>query len=439
MIALWKRSLLLLRLRHRLEPERAVDWRTLHRRDRQWYLASAERRRWPLLAAWLGQWETPVHDRLALLLAGFGVVALAAGFALVAGLLTFSPLERINLLWFLLLAVFLPLLWWLLTLLFHATGLPLPLADLLKRRLPAEALASPAAPLVSATARLLGHALATLFALGMVAAFALYLLVTDLAFGWSSTLQLGGDWLHRATSLLAAPWASLWPAAVPSAELVEATRHFRAALPEGGDPARLGQWWRFLWMCLVTYVLLPRLASTAFYWWQLRAMQRALVENDVLIGGLWQRFTTEWADHEAEVVEQRQPAPALAPLEHGEAAYAAAIRWGVWPAGLAGPASRHASAWYTVADPEEADAVVARLELPPGAAGLLLCKGWEPPTGELADFCRRLATMPGRWFLQPLPLPEMDGPRRRALMASWVACMAELPEGFHLIDGDGDE
>lgn len=437
-MTIWQKSLLLMLLRARLEGERTADWRGLHRRDRGWFLSHGERRRWRLLADWLSQWEVPRLGVLSLLIPGLSAVALLSGFSLMAALLEFLPHGRINLLWFLLIGVALPALWWLLALLLPSAQVPLPLHTLVQRRLP-KALGSAApeltlAPLLGRTVLLLGQALSLLFAIGMVAAFVLYLAVTDLAFGWSSTLAPGGDWLHQITSLLSLPWSQLWPAAVPTLELVELSHHLRATPADPTQAARLGEWWRFLLMSLISYVLLPRLLSTAVHYLRLGAMQRRLIEGDALIGGLWQRLTTEWVDHDAEVVKQREAGALNAPVERGEGHYERVVSWGIWPEGTL-DGVMDGGTRLAIEHPDDIDAALTRLREQSGGSGLLLCKGWEPPTGELADLCARLAGIGGRWLLQPIPLEGMDEVRRQALMASWIAFMEQLPGEFHLIDG----
>jgi hypothetical protein len=97
----------------------------------------------------------------------------------------------------------------------------------------------------------------------------LYLvLFTDLAFGWSTTLDIGSEELHRVTQALSIPWVAWLSDAVPSISLIDATRYFRlggGSLPgapelESIDPGSLGGWWPFCVAAMATYGLLPRLA-----------------------------------------------------------------------------------------------------------------------------------------------------------------------------------
>lgn len=106
------------------------------------------------------------------------------------------------------------------------------------------------------------------FAGGTLLATLLFVVFTDLAFGWSTTLDVDAAPVHRFVRALATPWAPLWPAAVPSFDLVESTRHFRVS--DGAphvhviDPIRYGGWWPFLVMAIAVYALAPRLLVLAW-------------------------------------------------------------------------------------------------------------------------------------------------------------------------------
>lgn len=92
---------------------------------------------------------------------------------------------------------------------------------------------------------------------GLLLGYLVLLLFTDLAFGWSSTLINQPEPIVHVSQLLASPWGWLWPAAMPSDDLVAATRYARIE-PQAGEVARAGDWWRFLLMSLLCYNLLPR-------------------------------------------------------------------------------------------------------------------------------------------------------------------------------------
>ena len=441
-MTIWEKSVLLLLLRRRLDADRATDWQILHQRDRNWYLKQKEPHSWPALRHWLSQWGEPAEGSVSLLSYVLSALSLILGFSLMAGLLEFFTFERINLLWFILIAILLPFLWWLIALFFSSAQVPIPLGSLFDRLLPQGSYISALRLLLKQTTVTLGQQLSLLFAIGMVLAFLIYLLVTDLAFGWSSTLDLSIELIHQITNAMSLPWQQIWPAAVPSLELIEQTHYFRVAPTVTEQPYMFGQWWRFLLMCLVVYVLLPRIVTTLFNRYRLSGMQQRVLNQDALISGLRQRMTTELIDRETEQVEQFEfePIPTLA--EPANVAYPQVICWGIWPNEIIDPlhkqlGSAHADVyWQSIDNPEAIKRILPELGEMPDKQLLLLCKGWEPPTGELADFCQQLSTLRTRLFLWPVPLSGMSKAREQTLMQSWQAFMRQIPDRFNLITGE---
>ncbi len=110
------------------------------------------------------------------------------------------------------------------------------------------------------------------FNVGALTVLLIDVTVTDLAFGWSTTLQLGAESFLELCQTLAAPWSKWLSQATPTFELVRATQYFRlegayVGVSEGarvGDPALSGQWWPFLASCLFFYGLLPRVVLAAW-------------------------------------------------------------------------------------------------------------------------------------------------------------------------------
>ncbi len=113
------------------------------------------------------------------------------------------------------------------------------------------------------------------FNLGVLAAVFYLIAFSDLAFAWSTTLKLSDADFHGLLRVLSWPWHNLVPAAVPSRELVEASRYYRLdAGPLGGGAklsgAQLGGWWPFLVAAVVCYGLVPRLLTLLISWQRTR-------------------------------------------------------------------------------------------------------------------------------------------------------------------------
>lgn len=301
----------------------ALDEWERRRLDREIGVHAAGADRLPLLRAWLAEAPSPalaarirrIAPALRALSALVGSVGLFLGWLAASALLSLEVHEgRINIVASVAVLVLLPALTWLLSLLgwlvvrlrrapgHRGTGHDLRLGDwlrrgvlggLLLRVLPQSVRQDVEVVLgrVAAHGRLYSEVrqgqlllwtqiLGLGFGLGALLATLAFVVFTDLAFGWSTTLDVGAEPVHRIVRGMALPWAWLWPAASPSLELVEATRFFRV-VPEAHvhvvDPILYGGWWPFLVMAIATYAWLPRVATAlAVSRWLSRATATAM-------------------------------------------------------------------------------------------------------------------------------------------------------------------
>lgn len=115
------------------------------------------------------------------------------------------------------------------------------------------------------------------FNIGLLLAAFYLILFSDLAFSWSTTLDLDSATFHKMLDTLSWPWHTLFPDAVPGIELVELSRYYRledAAIGNGvasaETAARLGQWWPFLLAAIICYGLFPRSLTLLISWFRFR-------------------------------------------------------------------------------------------------------------------------------------------------------------------------
>lgn len=119
---------------------------------------------------------------------------------------------------------------------------------------------------------------------------------TDLAFAWATTLQLDSSKIHALTNILSAPFAFI-EGARPSLTLIEATRYFRfdGRYTSANDQIALaGEWWPFLFGCIVTYGLLPRMLLFVTAHFKYQAHIRYLSPSHTApfeFEALWRRLT----------------------------------------------------------------------------------------------------------------------------------------------------
>lgn len=140
-----------------------------------------------------------------------------------------------------------------------------------------------AAPMLAWDSLRLLHLGGLSLALGTLAGTLASVVVTDLAFGWQSTLRVGAEGMLGLVSVLALPWSWL-PAEwglVPTLSQIEGSR---IVLKDGMATlasADLIAWWPFLCMSLLFYALLPRLALLGVAHRGLRRLEEGFVHPDL--------------------------------------------------------------------------------------------------------------------------------------------------------------
>lgn len=101
------------------------------------------------------------------------------------------------------------------------------------------------------------------FSFGLLLALLGVIVTKDIAFAWSTTLDISPDTLHNLLYTLALPWREMIPAAVPSLELIEQSQYFRLGekLDEKmiAHASQLGEWWKFLAFSTLFYAIFLRL------------------------------------------------------------------------------------------------------------------------------------------------------------------------------------
>ena len=105
--------------------------------------------------------------------------------------------------------------------------------------------------------------LALVFSFGLLLALVATVVSKDIAFSWSTTLQIDAKTFYDFLYAVSLPWRELSASGVPSLELIEQSHYFR--LGNSLDktmiqhPALLGEWWKFLAWATLFYALFLRL------------------------------------------------------------------------------------------------------------------------------------------------------------------------------------
>ena len=104
---------------------------------------------------------------------------------------------------------------------------------------------------------------ALFFSLGLLLSLLGIVATKDIAFAWSTTLDIAPEAFHSFLEALSVPWKTWLPSGVPTLELVEQSHYFRLgdSLNEEmvSHASTLGQWWKFLAMATLFYAIVLRL------------------------------------------------------------------------------------------------------------------------------------------------------------------------------------
>jgi hypothetical protein len=264
---------------------------------------------------------------------------------------------------------------------------------------------------------------------------------TDLAFGWSTTLEANPAAVSRAVQAIAWPWHTFVPGAVPSTALVEQSQFFRlesGSLASGASRA-LGGWWPFTVLCVVTYGLLPRLALLVLAAARLRAATGALLLDEPRVTALLDRMAAPEIETAAEAHDAApagSPTPAASPPRPITGRANAVI----WDDSLAPDAARTYSRerlGFELASIAEAGGgramVDDRAALEQAGDGahpvVVFAPAWEPPLLELLDFLaelrRRLGTAAS---IVVTPVPEGAREVSTLELETWMRAMGRLAD-----------
>lgn len=290
------------------------------------------------------------------------------------------------------------------------------------------------------------------FNVGAIATAVVVIAFTDLAFGWTTTLDVDTRTAARIVEAIGAPWQPLVPSAVPGAALVERSLFFRL---EGGrefaDSSALTGWWSFTLLAVIVYGLLPRLAFAALAGWRLRAATRALLLDDARVRALLDRMAAP--NIESRGAERTRRDEARAPIEAAGAppGLTGTARAIVWNQCLPADAARDLVRARLGLDVEavaeagggslEADrAALARIAGSSGSAGpvVALTPAWEPPLLEFTDFLAVLRESIGpAASIIVAPVGEGGGPSSALERETWARAVQRAGDpGVYVEPGD---
>jgi hypothetical protein len=347
---------------------------------------------------------------LTLFTSSFGFLLLAFGFFTGFALLSYSGAEPVNVIYLLLVMVGLPLISMGLSLLSLFTGnigtnffshfSPLYYLEKVINFLPfAKKIDFSSLPFSATLSKWIFlqrvQFFSFLFALGVFLALVLTVISKDIAFAWSSTLEIDPIAFQGVLAVLATPWQSFFPSAVPSLELVELSHYFRLGdkldvnMVQNAD--KLGAWWKFLAMATLTYALLLRL----LFWFIMKTGFKGQLKKEVMalsgVKKILKEFSTPFVSTQSVKHEQHlelKEEDTLLVSEMFSEAYASLLAWNYAEKTLLLLQDHNKIEAQNISVVGGRNSFSEDMNIVKKLEGkiLLYVKAWEPPTMDFMDF-----------------------------------------------------
>ena len=363
------------------------------------------------------------------------IISALGGFLLMAGLLNYTGDLPVNIFYVLAAFVGLQLLLMLLQILVLYTGASVPsiLWPLLSRLMGKGKKYGLPPVLLASVLFWLNQLGAFIFTLSAMLTLLLLISVQDIAFGWSTTLDVSALQLQSALQVFAVPWQWLWPAAVPGLETIEQTQVFRIDFSaDSATPASLwGVWWQYLVMSIFCYTLIPRLFLLLWFRQRLLATIDSQYRSPPIVNLLY-RLRTPVVHTGEQVLGQQNPESDTTEGTNQKVHTAEILLFWACEQTVANQALEKnpelAGIRYFMAGGKctvEEDAAIRAMLVAEKGNLLVLTPGWEPPREELRDFLLPLTNNVVAVML--LPLPNDQERIDSSDFQSWQHFVSRLP------------
>jgi len=253
--------------------------------------------------------------------------------------------------------------------------------------------------------------IALFFSLGLCVSLLMMVVTKDIAFAWSTTLHVTPESFHSFLNTLAFPWRDVFPSAVPSIELIEQSQYFRLGdklSEEMINHAKiLGEWWKFLAMATLFYAIFLRFimylfASLGFH----RAIKKSfltLTGTSKLLREMNEPIITTRAQKD-EVPFVPNKDNYIQILNHLDASYDVVQGWAISKENLvvlSDSLSVIAPQFFEVGGANSLDEDNEILSQTHGEV-LFFVKGWEPPTMDFVDYLEALSDKVDKVIVVPV-------------------------------------
>ncbi len=252
-----------------------------------------------------------------------------------------------------------------------------------------------------------------LFSIGLLFALLVIVVSKDVAFSWSTTLNVSDIDFFKLLASIGFPWGHTLPSAIPSVELIEMSHYYRlgenlnSQMIQNAD--KLGAWWKYLAMVTLFYAIFLRF----LLWLATRyGFQKQLKKDFLELDGvekLLREFNTPFVSTESpkeekhlEIVKEsdEQVAHAVAKV------YETIIGWNFSKDEilLLNDAKGVSSSNIRTVGGNNSFSEDQKIAKEAKSEVILYVKSWEPPTMDFVDFLEELLANDNVTEIQVYPL-----------------------------------
>ena len=259
--------------------------------------------------------------------------------------------------------------------------------------------------------------IALAFSAGLLISLLWTVATEDIAFAWSTTLDISPERFHALLHALAFPWREWLPSAVPSLELVTQSHYFRLGGTLRSEmvahASMLGLWWKFLAVSVLFYAVMPRIL---LYFISKKAVGRAFKGALLAVNGV-ETLLRDMNEPLVRTHTEEKEIPLRTEkhdegVRHGkiELHYDSVQGWAIDEERLMILCDRFGIVAKTCREAGGNNTLEADRRLAEESEGkvLLFVKAWEPPTMDFIDYAEMLLENVSQMNIFPVGTPKSD-------------------------------
>ncbi|MCF6245562.1 MAG: DUF2868 domain-containing protein [Sulfurovum sp.] len=276
--------------------------------------------------------------------------------------------------------------------------------------------------------------IALFFSLGLFISLLAMVVTKDIAFAWSTTLDITPEVFHGFLNTLALPWRDVYPWAVPSIELIESSQYFRLGdkLSEEmiGNASKLGEWWKFLAFATIFYALILRLVmyvvSTLGYQYALKKSLISLKGASYILNNMNTPIITTNATVDEHVVSSLSKD--MQYVRTLDASYDFVQGWAISTSQIVVLNDAMQVMSQSILEVGGSNTLAEDSAIAHKSFGevLLYVKAWEPPTLDIIDYIEELAKNTKKIIVYPIGTQDEMYQSKEKFINIWIGKLSMI-------------